>query len=64
MGSGRVAGEVVREGGRETQEAKILHEVKVSGACWCSENNRKLVTVVWSADLAHFTNAVSSYRQQ
>ncbi len=34
-------------GGRREE---ILHEVKGTGVCQCSKNNRKLVIVVWTAD--------------
>jgi len=32
--------------------AQIVLEVKEAGACRYSKNNRKLVTVVWTTDLA------------
>lgn len=48
--AGELQGDMERE--RERWEPKILHEVKETGACHCSKNNRKLVIVVWSADLA------------
>ncbi len=42
---------------KESHEAKILHEVKGTGAFQCSENDRKLVIVVW---LLIWLNTVSS----
>lgn len=29
---------------RETHEVKMQREVKETGVCWCSENNRKLLS--------------------
>ncbi len=34
---------------KERREAKILHELKATGACGCAKNNAKLVIIVWPA---------------
>ncbi len=52
-GHGRVErGELGGSGHGERQKIKVLSEVKGTGACWCSKNNRKLAVAVWLTDLA------------